>query len=343
MNTRDSQRDAWIQQTLGAHTGAITPASTDASFRRYFRVQQAGQSRIVMDAPPAREDCRPFVQVTDLLHAAGLQAPRIYAADLEQGFLLLSDLGDALYLDTLTAANCDALYRDAIAALVQMQRCCDASSLPTYDRQRLREEMQLFTDWFAAQHLRLDWPGAAITILDEAFEFLIGEALAQPQVFVHRDYHSRNLMLLDHNNPGILDYQDAVLGPIGYDLVSLLRDVYVRWPASQVARWVAHYHQLASESKLLGGASLAMFTRWFDLIGVQRHLKIAGIFARLYHRDGKARYLADIALSLDYLLEIAARYPELAPLSALLEEYDVRSLNQQRIAMIDGARNGSRQ
>ncbi|MFT5173495.1 MAG: aminoglycoside/choline kinase family phosphotransferase [Gammaproteobacteria bacterium] len=342
MNTRDAQREDWLQRALGTRPDCVTAASSDASFRRYFRVNQASLSRIVMDAPPPQEDCRPFVHVTDVLRAAGLQVPRIFAADVDSGFLLLSDLGDEVYLDALTDSNCNELYQDAISALVQMQRRCDASLLPLYDSQRLRDEMQLFIDWFWIQHLQLENIDEAATILNAAFEFLINEALGQPQVFVHRDYHSRNLMVLEHDNPGILDYQDAVLGPVGYDLVSLLRDVYVRWPQSRITSWVATYYELASASKLLGGAPASAFTRWFDLIGVQRHLKIAGIFARLYYRDGKPRYLRDIALTLDYLLEVAARYVELAPMVKLLVANDVRALNRQRVEYIDAACHSTR-
>lgn len=334
MSTRDSQRNSWLRDALGATPDSVTPASSDASFRRYFRVIHGGQSRIVMDAPPPQEDCRPFVQVTDLLHGAALTVPQVFSADLERGFLLLSDLGDAVYLDATTPANSDSLYHDAIAALERMQRDCDASSLPRYDQQRLRDEMQLFTDWFCTAHLQLPSSSEASAVFNDAFEFLINEALSQPQVFVHRDYHCRNLMHLESNNPGILDYQDAVLGPIAYDLVSLLRDVYVRWPEAQVSRWIGHYHELAGASGLLAGATLAQFSRWFDLIGVQRHLKIAGIFARLYYRDEKSRYLPDIALCLDYLLDVSGRYPELAQLFARLEEFDIRSLNQQRVRHI---------
>jgi aminoglycoside/choline kinase family phosphotransferase len=277
-----------------------------------------------------------------MLHAAGLQVPRIFAADLELGFLLLSDLGDEVYLDTLTDPHCDtdhqdALYNDAIAALVQMQDRCDGSVLPVYDQRLLRDEMQLFTDWFCIRHLQLELTEETTTILNATFEFLIREALAQPQVFVHRDYHSRNLMILGQHNPGIVDYQDAVVGPVGYDLVSLLRDVYVRWPEARIARWVASYYELASASQLLGGVSASIFTRWFDLIGVQRHLKIAGIFARLYYRDGKSRYLRDIAQTLDYLLAVSLRYDELAPLAKLLAGLDVCAVNRQRVEFVDDA------
>ncbi|MFT5445259.1 MAG: aminoglycoside/choline kinase family phosphotransferase [Gammaproteobacteria bacterium] len=335
MNPRDTQRVAWLRETLGAPAPSVAPASSDASFRRYFRFAHGDQSRIVMDAPPPQEDCHPFVQVTAVLREAGLNVPQIFAADLIQGFLLLSDLGDEVYLDCLNDNNCDVLYHDAIKALVRMQSRGDVSSLPAYCHDKLHDEMQLFVDWFCVRHLQIDCSGEALAVLENAFELLIHEAQVQPQVFVHRDYHSRNLMRTDHENPGILDYQDAVLGPIGYDLVSLLRDVYVRWPESQIDQWLAFYHQLASEENLLDNASIATFTRWFDLLGIQRHLKIAGIFARLNYRDGKARYLDDIDLTLAYLLDVAGRYPEFSPLVALLHEFDVRARSHQRIEQLD--------
>jgi aminoglycoside/choline kinase family phosphotransferase len=335
MNPRDAQRFAWLRATLGALPPNIAPASSDASFRRYFRFVHDDQSRIVMDAPPPQEDCRPFVQVTSLLCDAGLNVPQVFAADLTQGFLLLSDLGTQVYLDRLNENNCDSLYHDAIKALVQMQGRTDASSLPAYSQDKLYDEMQLFIDWFCVRHLQIDCSDETLGVLDDAFRFLIDEAQAQPQVFVHRDYHSRNLMLTEHENPGILDYQDAVCGPIGYDLVSLLRDVYVRWPDPQIAQWLALYHRLASDAGLLSNASLATLTRWFDLLGIQRHLKIAGIFSRLNYRDGKARYLADIDLTLDYLLDVAGRYSELSSLVTLLDEFNVRARNQSAIGQLE--------
>lgn len=335
MNPRDTQRVAWLHEALGVPPPSVAPASSDASFRRYFRFVHDNQSRIVMDAPPPQEDCHPFVQVTAVLREAGLNVPQIFAADLSQGFLLLSDLGDEVYLDCLNKDNCDLLYRDAIEALVRMQSCGDTSSLPAYCHNKLHDEMQLFIDWFCIRHLQIDCSSKALAVLENAFQLLINEAQAQPQVFVHRDYHSRNLMRTDHENPGILDYQDAVLGPVGYDLVSLLRDVYVRWPESQIVQWLAFYHQLASKENLLDNASIATFTRWFDLVGIQRHLKIAGIFARLNYRDGKARYLEDIDLTLDYLLEVAGRYSELSPLVTLLHEFDVRARSRRQIEQLD--------
>jgi len=342
MEPRDKQRDEWLAAVLGGSAARVEPTSGDASFRRYFRVHAAGGSHILMDAPPPREDCRPFVQVTALLAAAGVHVPRILAADVEQGFLLLSDLGDRLYLYSLDAARADALYGDAIDTLVTMQRHADASALPPYDAARLRDEMRLFPDWFLRRHLGLDTGGRTGAVLDAVFDALIAEALGQPRAFVHRDYHSRNLMHTARDNPGVLDYQDAVAGPVSYDLVSLLRDVYVRWPAARVDDWVAVYFERASAAGLLGDAGVVQFRRWFDLMGAQRHLKVAGIFARLWYRDGKDRYLPDIALTLDYLLEVSARYPELADLSALLAELDVRGRHAGALAALPRGGAGQR-
>lgn len=334
MSTRQVQRDAWLHAVLQGRRMRLTAASEDASFRRYFRVHLDGDTRILMDAPPPQEDCRPFVQVTRLLAEAGINVPAIFAADLEQGFLLLSDLGDRQYLQGLDEASADALYGDAIAALVQLQRRGEASTLPCYDRARLLAEMRLFPQWFLGRHLRMAPEPRTSELLEQVFDMLIAACEEQPQVLVHRDYHSRNLMITATARPGVLDYQDAVLGPVGYDLVSLLRDVYVCWPPVRVAHWVAQYHQHAVAAGVLDGIGLNAFTRWFDLCGVQRHLKVTGIFARLYYRDGKARYLADIALTLRYLLQVARAHPELAALNALLEELDVTARHEAAVAAL---------
>jgi aminoglycoside/choline kinase family phosphotransferase len=329
MEPRDEQRDTWLAAVLDGRVARVEPSSGDASFRRYFRVHcgpsPSAATRILMDAPPAREDCRPFVHVARLLADAGLHVPQVLAADLERGFLLLSDLGDRLYLDSLddANANADALYADAIDALVAMQSRADAASLAPYDADRLHAEMQLFPHWFLDRHLGLDTGGRTGAVLAQSFALLTDTALAQPTVFVHRDYHSRNLMHVPEHNPGVLDFQDAVRGPVSYDLVSLLRDVYVRWPEPRVEAWMVRYHGRATAAGVLCGVDLPAFRRWFDLMGVQRHLKIAGIFARLNYRDGKSRYLDDIGLTLRYLVEITSRHDELSPLATLIGDLDL--------------------
>lgn len=312
----------WLTETLQLDLQSIAPASSDASFRRYFRaVQAGGPSLIVMDAPPEQEDSRPFVDVAERLRAIGLNVPDVLAADLKQGYLLLSDLGDRRYLDLLNDDNADALYRDALDALerLQVQGPRD-SSLPAYDRQLLLTEMQLFPDWLLLRHLQLELSSGQQALLAEAFALLADVALEQPRVCVHRDYHSRNLMVMDEDNPGLLDFQDAVVGPLHYDLVSLLRDCYIAWPRERVEAWALAYRQRSRIRALSGDVSDATWLRWFDLMGVQRHLKASGIFARLWHRDGKSGYLADIPQTLHYLVEVTDRYPELSALHALLRE-----------------------
>lgn len=317
----------WAGQQLAWQGIELRPASSDASFRRYFRVRQGSSSYILMDAPPPQEDCRPFVHVTELLLGLGLHVPEILARDLERGFLLISDLGSRLYLDELNEQSVDRLYGDALGALATLQACgpCD-SALPAYDRQLLMAEMELFRDWLIDRHLGMVLEPAQQQALQVAFELLTENALRQPVVCVHRDFHSRNLMVTGVNNPGILDYQDAVLGPLTYDLVSLLRDCYIAWPRERVENWVSGYHELALQTGILrpGEADEATFLRWFDWMGVQRHLKAAGIFARLNHRDGKPGYLKDIPRTLGYVSDVCSRYPELAELGAITDRVVAR-------------------
>ncbi len=312
----------WLQKELGFHDYQLAPASSDASFRRYFRISRNSDTYIAMDAPPQQEDCRPFVQVTRMLFGLGLHVPELLEADLEQGFLLLGDLGTQPYLDALNAQSVHRLYGDAMAALVVMQACAPArGALPPYDRALLMREMGLFRDWLLVTHLGLKLDDQQQQVLQQVCDALADAALEQPQVFVHRDYHSRNLMVTPSNNPGIIDYQDAVLGPVTYDLVSLLRDCYIKWRAQQVQDWALGYWDLAQQSGILRPEhSEAQFLRWFDWMGVQRHLKASGIFARLNHRDNKPGYLEDIPRTLSYVVEVAGRYPELAFLGELLEE-----------------------
>lgn len=320
MPERLRQLTLWLSDACDLGPFNIEPASGDASFRRYFRATLADGSRLIaMDAPPDKEDCRPFVAVAEALQKIGLHVPRIHALDLVQGFVLLEDLGDTLFLDVLDGATADRLYGDALGALVAMQACGPADVLVPYDRALLMQELELFRHWLCDAHLGLALGRDDHRMLDEVFDVLVKNALEQPTVFVHRDYHSRNLMAARSPSPGILDFQDAVAGPVTYDLVSLLKDAYIRWPLARVEEWAWGYFQLAVQSGVLQPEHEATFQRWFDLMGVQRHVKVAGIFARLYRRDGKPGYLKDIPLVLDYILEVAPRYPELAGLARMIE------------------------
>ncbi len=314
----------WLERLFGTADLAVTTASADASFRRYFRVIRGSESRIVMDAPPDKEDVGPFIRIAEMLEAIGVNAPHIHERNLDQGFLLLSDLGSRTYLADLEQdLNTEQLYADAIDALVRIQAggMHHATRLPAYDAALLAREMSLFPDWFLGKHLGLALDPVEQRVLGQAFSLLSMAALEQPRVFVHRDYHSRNLMICERNtNPGILDFQDAVSGPITYDLVSLLRDCYVAWPQERVTSWVQHYRERARAAGLDTGADAAEFTRWFDWMGMQRHFKAIGIFARLWHRDGKPGYLNDIPRTLNYVADVVARYPEFAALNGLIEE-----------------------
>ncbi|HEX5513613.1 MAG TPA: phosphotransferase, partial [Gammaproteobacteria bacterium] len=292
----------WLVQTLAMDVRSIEPASSDASFRRYFRIRHGGGSLIAMDAPPAREDSRPFIEIAARLRGIGLNAPAVLEADLEQGYLLLSDLGDQRYLDALDSETVERLYLDALAALERLQVHGPRAGLPDYDKPLLLREMQLFPDWLLERHLGLALDPGQRAMLEQTFEMLAEAALEQPRVCVHRDYHSRNLMVTAADNPGVLDFQDAVLGPITYDLVSLLRDCYIAWPRAQVEAWALGYLQRPQIRALVGEATSQAWLRWFDLMGVQRHLKASGIFARLWHRDGKPGYLGDVPRTLQYIV-----------------------------------------
>ncbi len=314
---RENQLQQWLATQVTGELPELQPASSDASFRRYFRIETPEGSRIVMDAPPDKEDCQPFVEIQQRLQKTGLHVPEIHAVDLQQGFVLLEDLGKTAYLDVLTEQTVEALYGDALGALRQMQLHADDHGLPMYGEPRLREEMALFPTWLLEKHL-----GRADALSAEAWQaltdLLVDNALQQPVCLVHRDYHSRNLMYLKPPgiNPGIIDFQDAVSGPLTYDLVSLLKDCYIRWPRARVLKWVEHYRQALEQAGMATGGP-DVFRRWFDLMGVQRHLKAAGIFARLLHRDGKPGYIADIPRTLGYITEIADEYPELQTIGAL--------------------------
>ncbi|RMG60414.1 MAG: aminoglycoside phosphotransferase [Gammaproteobacteria bacterium] len=300
----------------------IEPASADASFRRYFRVHAKGQSLIAMDAPPEHEDTGPFIDIARRLLAMDLHVPEILEADTKQGFLLLTDLGSRDYLGALDADNADALYGDAADALVCLQQA-DTTHLPPYDEHLLQQEMALFRDWFLGRHLGIELDAEPAARLQAGFDALATAALEQPRVFVHRDWHSRNLMVCPEHNPGILDFQDAVHGPLTYDLVSLLRDCYIAWPADRVRHWALDWLERARNSGWQSGIDEADFLRWFDLMGIQRHLKAIGIFARLNHRDGKPGYLGDIPRTLDYIRQVAPRHAESRDLARLVDELEL--------------------
>ena len=320
MNTdaRLGQLERWLAQFDGLENARPEPASEDASFRRYFRVRNH-ESFIVMDAPPP-EDCRKFVVVAGYLQKMGLNAPRILQADPEQGFLLITDLGTEPYLSVLDTRPelGDALYRDAIDALLTIQANGEEfqGALPPYDEQLLRFELSIFREWLCERHLGLELSVSERSMWHRTCDLLVANALEQPRVFVHRDFHSRNLMRVSERNPGILDFQDALEGPLTYDLVSLLKDCYVRWPTDVIRERVDWF--LAGLPEPVEDE--AVFMRHFDLMGAQRHLKAAGIFARLMHRDGKAGYLGDIPRTLGYVVEIAPDYPQLGPLASMIEE-----------------------
>lgn len=316
----------WLKYVLDQNEIDISVASADASFRRYFRVQTpdniSGKSWIVMDAPPDKEDCKPFVKVSTAFHHVKMNVPEIYAQDLSQGFLVLTDFGSTSYLDKLNDQTADKLYGDAMDALVNLQTNEKPKNmtLPLYDDALLKQEMNLFSEWFLARHLQVAIDANTEKMLADTFQQLSEMALQQPVVWVHRDYHSRNLMITEKNNPGVIDFQDAVDGPITYDLVSLLRDCYISWPDEKVAAWVKFYLQKLQDKNCCIDVSEQQFIKWFDWMGLQRHIKVLGIFSRLNYRDGKSGYLSDIPLTLDYVVKVASRYSELAEFSQYMSK-----------------------
>ncbi len=302
---------------------SLRPASSDASFRRYFRVDAAdGGSFIVMDAPPPQENVQPFIDVANLFAATSVTVPTILAQDVAQGFLLLTDLGSTTYLSVLNNDTAHKLYLDAIDALVLLQSQSKPGVLPDYDRALLHRELMLFPDWYLSKHLGATLTDTQTAELNKVFDILLANNLAQPQVYVHRDYHSRNLMVLERGNPGILDFQDAVYGPLTYDLVSLLRDAYVEWDEEMVLDWAIRYWERARRAGLPVNPDIDAFYRDFEFMGLQRHLKVLGIFARLCHRDGKDAYLKDLPLVMAYTRKTAHRYIELKPLIRLLDAFE---------------------
>jgi aminoglycoside/choline kinase family phosphotransferase len=326
-NVTDKRLDeinSWLKQMFSTIDFQIEPASSDASFRRYFRVTVGTETLILMDAPPAQEDTQPFISIANFMHEYGVHAPKITAYDTDIGFLLISDFGNRAYLDELNDQSAESLYKAAIDSLISMQLLpLDKISLPEYDSALLQQEMRLFPEWFLDKHLSIYAPD----FLTETFKLLTDSALEQPQVFVHRDYHSRNLMHTSENSPGIIDFQDAVIGPITYDLVSLLRDCYIEWPDDKLANWVKYYYLSAIKNKILNNTiSLEKFTQWFDWMGLQRHIKVLGIFARLNYRDGKSNYMNDLPLTLKYVRKISAKYSEFSELSDFLQQEKIAAI-----------------
>ena len=318
---RKEQLTQWLSGQFQHETFTLAPASADASFRRYFRATFAdGSTRIVMDAPPQQEDCKPFLHVGKLLEDAGTHVPHVYAQDLAQGFLLLSDLGNTTYLQALKQGNVRQLYGAATDALIKIQLASQENKLPPYDEALLRRELNLFPEWYIAKHLGVTLTAKQQAKLEQVFVRILDNNLAQPRVYVHRDYHSRNLMLVAENNPGILDFQDAVYGPITYDLASLFKDAYVKWEEPEIMDWLIRYWEKARKAGLPVHEDFGEFYRDYEMMGVQRHIKVLGIFARLSHRDGKDAYLKDMPLVFDYLYRACVRYIDLKPLLNLLDE-----------------------
>ena len=328
---RQLQLTTWLNSTLD-QSFTLTTASADASFRRYFRVHLPDAFRghhtlIAMDAPPPQEDCAPFVKIAQLLLDAGLNAPQVLAQDLINGFLLLTDLGDTTYLSQLNiepanVSHAQKLYSDATNALIKLQLASQVGTLPDYDEALLTREMQLFPDWYISKHLGITLDAEQQAVLNNTFNVLNQNILAQGQVTVHRDYHSRNLMVTEVNNPGVLDFQDAVYGAITYDLVSLLKDAYIEWEEEQIIDWAVRYWQPAKRAGLPVPDDFSEFYRDFEWMGAQRHIKVLGIFARLSHRDGKNGYLKDMPLVMRYLRKVCERYVELRPMLRLLNQLE---------------------
>ena len=320
----------WVKEQFPEKPFTLQPASADASFRRYFRVSFQDQTLIAMDAPPQQEDCTPFIQMAEILAETGVHVPKIVAQNLDQGFLLLSDLGDTTFLQALNnqVDSADQLYGDAIDALIKLQLSQQVEGLPGYDEALLLRELNLFPDWYVAKHLRVAITEKQQAVLQSIFTRIIQNNIAQPQVLVHRDYHSRNLMVTSPN-PGIIVFQDAVMGPITYDLVSLFKDAYIRWDEERILDWMIRYWEKARKAGLPVSTDFAEFYRDFEWMGVQRHIKILGVFSRLYYRDGKENYLNDMPLVMGYLRKTCKRYRELHLLLNLLDELNPAESDQK--------------
>lgn len=318
MYERESALKEWLSSLIKHNDFILTPLAADASFRRYFRLEYNGLTQVVMDAPPDKEELGPFVHIAQVLAQARIQVPELVAVNKEQGFLLLSDLGDTLLLSELTAQTADEYYKKAITILTKIQTCpTNDSKLPLFDKSFMLQEMSLCSQWFFNTYLKLNLKQSEQLIVDKSFDWIATEVARQPQVFIHRDYHSRNLMLLDDQTLGVIDFQDAMQGPLTYDLVSLLKDCYISWPRTKVLEWVAFFHANSPQASTY---SLEELIRAFDLCGLQRHIKVLGVFCRLNFRDNKPRYLKDLPLTLNYILECAEIYSELHPLFDLLQK-----------------------
>jgi len=321
---RQKQLSDWLSSLYPDQTFTLAPASADASFRRYFRATFAdGSTKVVMDAPPQHEDCKPFLHIGKLFEEAGAHVPHVYAQDLAQGFLLLSDLGNTTYLQALDAGSARGLYDHAIDALIKIQLASKPNELPPYDEALLRRELDLFPEWYIAKHLGVTLTAKQQAKLEEVFARIIKNNLSQPCVYVHRDFHSRNLMVSEPN-PGVLDFQDAVYGPITYDLASLFKDAYIRWEEAEIIDWLIRYWEKARKAGLPVREDFADFYWDYEMMGAQRHIKVLGIFARLYHRDGKDGYLKDMPLVMEYLHKAWERYIDLKPLLNILLELNMQ-------------------
>jgi aminoglycoside/choline kinase family phosphotransferase len=322
VDTRLDALERWLSAQLRGERFALAPASEDASFRRYFRATlEQGKTFVVMDAPPDKEDCRPFLHVARLLREAGLHAPEVHAQDLSQGFLLLGDLGSTTYLAALNDANAAELLSDATDALIRWQLASRTGALPPYDEALLRREMELFPQWYVGRHLSRSLTSSQAEGLERVCTLLVTSALAQPVVYVHRDFMPRNLMV-SQPNPGVLDFQDAVMGPVTYDLASLMRDAFISWDEERVLDWSVRYWEKAKQARLPVDADFGEFWRALEWMGLQRHLKVLGIFARIFYRDGKRKYLSDTPRFIGYARSVATRYAALGPLAKLLDELE---------------------
>lgn len=318
LDARHGAACRWARRELDRTDLQFSVASADASFRRYFRAHAGGRSWIIMDAPPERENCVPFIDIAARLLDAGVNAPRVLASDLEQGFLLLTDLGSQTFLDVLAEENADEFFTEALRALVIMQAKTAAEGLPVYDEALLQRELDLYPDWYLGRHRGVQLLDEERAIWERSCALLTESALAQPQVFVHRDFMPRNLMVSEPN-PGVIDFQDAVRGPVTYDVLSLFRDAFISWPAGRVEHWLAQYRVMATDA----GVELPDdFERACDWMGMQRHLKVIGIFARLHYRDNKAKYLAETPRFFRYVFEIGRKYPEFDDLLAMMRKYE---------------------